>query len=112
LKGKKEMARRKYKITGCAKFFLILLILAPLAYVGASYFNGQDGIQNLKNLLGFGNETNSNNISVSTTDEASENEIYQLNREVERLKKEVEVYESENTRLKRELNDCQDAKSE
>jgi hypothetical protein len=29
-----------------------MLILAPLAYVGASLYNGQDPIQNIKNLFG------------------------------------------------------------
>ena len=43
----------KYKATGCARFFLVLIILAPLAYLGASYYNGEDGIENVKNLLGI-----------------------------------------------------------
>ncbi|MBK8502791.1 MAG: hypothetical protein IPL46_11535 [Saprospiraceae bacterium] len=48
----------KYKTTGCAKFFLILVILAPLAYVGASYFNGQDGIENIKGIFGTSKNAN------------------------------------------------------
>lgn len=32
---------------------LVMTILAPLAYIGASYYNGQDGIQNFKNLIGI-----------------------------------------------------------
>jgi len=44
----------KYKVTGCARFFLVLIILAPLAYLGASYYNGQDGIENVKKLIGIG----------------------------------------------------------
>jgi hypothetical protein len=46
----------KYKATGCARFFLVLIILAPLAYLGASYYNGQDGIENVKSLLGIGDD--------------------------------------------------------
>ena len=44
----------KYKATGCARFFLVLIILAPLAFLGASYYNGEDGIENVKSLLGIG----------------------------------------------------------
>lgn len=43
---------KKYKATGCARFFLVMLILAPLAYIGASYYNGQDPIENIKGLFG------------------------------------------------------------
>ncbi len=46
--------RRKYKVTGCARIFFVLIILAPLAYLGAAYYNGEDGIQNIKNFLGIG----------------------------------------------------------
>ena len=45
------MAAKKLKMTGFARFFIVMLILAPLAYMGASYANGEDGIENLKNLF-------------------------------------------------------------
>ncbi len=45
------MASKKFKLTGFARFFLVMIILAPLAYVGASYANGEDGIENFKNLF-------------------------------------------------------------
>ena len=45
------MATKKFKMTGFARFFIVMLILAPLAYMGASYANGEDGIENLKNLF-------------------------------------------------------------
>ena len=47
----------KYKVTGCARFFVALIILAPLAYLGASYYNGEDGIENVKTLLGIGSSS-------------------------------------------------------
>lgn len=47
----------KYKATGCARFFFVLIILAPLAYLGASYFNGEDGIQNIKDLIGIDDDS-------------------------------------------------------
>jgi len=45
---------RPYKTTGCFRFFVFIIILAPLAYLGASYYHGQDGIQNIKNLFSKG----------------------------------------------------------
>ncbi|MBX2814355.1 MAG: hypothetical protein KTR24_00085 [Saprospiraceae bacterium] len=43
---------RKYKVTGCAKFFFVIIILAPLAYIGASYYNGQDPFDTISNIFG------------------------------------------------------------
>lgn len=41
------MAKAKLKMTGFARFFLVMLVLAPASYIGASYYNGEDGIQNI-----------------------------------------------------------------
>lgn len=38
-------------MTGFARFVLFLLIVGPLAYLGASYYNGEDGWTNLKRAL-------------------------------------------------------------
>ncbi len=46
------MARR-LKLTGFARFFILLVILAPVSYIIASYANGEDGVENLKRLLGI-----------------------------------------------------------
>jgi len=51
------MASKRLRVTGFTRFLLVMVILAPLAYLGASYYNGEDGIQNLKNLLGIGEKT-------------------------------------------------------
>lgn len=48
------MSNKKFKLTGFARFFIAMVILAPMAYIGASYYNGQDGIENLKNLFSKG----------------------------------------------------------
>ena len=46
------MARR-VKATGCGKFFIILVIVVPIAFVGASLFNGKNPIDAFKELLGI-----------------------------------------------------------
>jgi len=47
---------KKYKITGFARFVIVMLFIAPVAFLTASYFNGEDGFQNLKNMLGWEQE--------------------------------------------------------
>lgn len=41
----------RFKVTGFTRFLLIMIILVPLAYVIASYYNGKDGIEELKKLV-------------------------------------------------------------
>ena len=40
--------KNKYKMTGCAKFFIFLLFAAPIAFFASAYFNNEDGFGNLK----------------------------------------------------------------
>jgi len=51
------MAKGKFKATGLARFILFMVVAAPLIFLGASYYNGEDGVQNLKNLIGMGDKT-------------------------------------------------------
>ena len=50
------MANRRLKLTAFSRFLIVMVFLVPLAYIGASYYNGEDGIQNIKELVGM-NET-------------------------------------------------------
>lgn len=43
------MARRK--ATPFARLLLFLIIFLPLAYLGAAYLNGEDGIANIRRLI-------------------------------------------------------------
>lgn len=42
---------RKIRMTPFARFFIFLLFAAPLAFLGASYFRGEDGVAKIKSLL-------------------------------------------------------------
>ena len=121
----------KYKATGCARFFLVLIVLAPLAYLGASYYNGEDGIENVKNLLGIessqSHEEPTNNEEKSAPTESSENkgpqgeksnkdESLDTNEEqaqpahnneeqTNQLKEEIEELKNENKKLHKENED-------
>ncbi|MCB0668668.1 MAG: hypothetical protein KDC80_22740 [Saprospiraceae bacterium] len=91
----------KYKTTGCAKFFLVLVILAPLAYLGASYYNGQDGLGNIKSIFSSGPSDRS--------DETTE-DVYKLKNQLSKYKKDAEFFEKEMHRLEKDLEACQNAK--
>ncbi len=43
--------RKKYKMTGFARFLIFLLIFTPIAYFGASYYNGEDPVAKIKEVL-------------------------------------------------------------
>ena len=43
--------RRKYKMTGCARFFFFLLFFVPVVLIGVSYYNGNNPVQQIKDLL-------------------------------------------------------------
>lgn len=92
----------KYKATGCAKFFFVLIILAPLAYLGASYFNGQDGIENVKGIFG------SDKIE---RHESPEDDVFKLKNQLTKFKKDAEFFEKEKIRLEKELEACQNARN-
>ena len=42
--------RPKYKVTGCARFFLFLVIFIPVVFFGAAYFRGENGMQIIKDF--------------------------------------------------------------
>ena len=42
--------RPKYKVTGCARFFLFLVIFIPIVFFGAAYIRGENGVQIIKDF--------------------------------------------------------------
>lgn len=92
----------KYKTTGCAKFFLVLIILAPIAYLGASYFNGEDGIGKIKEVFSESSDTRSTN--------QGGDDVFKLQNELSKYKKDAEFFEKEKLRLEKELKACQSAR--
>ena len=41
----------KAKMTGFTKFLILMIIVGPLAFLGASYYRGEDGIAAIKSLF-------------------------------------------------------------
>ena len=76
---------KKYKVTGCARLFIILIILAPLTYIGASYINGEDGIDNFKRLIRFEQIFGGNEDSEEDSNDQDTREVKVLKDKIKRL---------------------------
>lgn len=103
---------RKYKVTGFARLFFFMLFLLPAAYFGASYYNGEDGLQNLKDLVGW-EQTTERSVETAETTETIETQVdrdlptdvQSLQQEVSDLQRRVEAMERENKELKDQVFD-------
>lgn len=104
------MARR-IKLTVFSRFLIVMLFLGPLAYMGASYYNGEDGLANLKQLLGIKDapaaleEQTGDVVSLSpeTGTAGSNAEVLRLEQENLELKKQLLAKEEEILQLKKEI---------
>jgi hypothetical protein len=38
----------KYKVTGCARFFVFFIIFIPIVFFGAAYMRGENGVKIIK----------------------------------------------------------------
>jgi len=94
------MAQKKFKTTPFARFLVFLILFTPLAYLGASYYNGQDGIQNLKNLVGLG-EAEAKEQVVHDNPAKKSNDVSEefINGKIDRLKDVIKELEKNNNEL-------------
>lgn len=72
------MARKRYKLTGFARFFIVMLFLAPIAYFTAIYINeGEEGVRRIFE----GNSGNEKTEVITTnTSNKSKNDLKAENR--------------------------------
>ena len=87
---------RRPRATGFTRFLLAMLIIVPIAYLIASYTNGEDGIQNIKEAVGLATPAENELEDAATNDElmqrlrANEQKIEDLERENVRLRRMME----------------------
>lgn len=115
------MSKRPVRVTGFTRFFLVMLLVAPLAYIGANYYNGQDGIGKIKELFHLDNSEmptkkeqvleNSEVVKVNNSSTTSdlEQENQKLREELEFKKKRNDELYRENEELKRKLESAEKA---
>ncbi len=110
------MARRT-RLTGFTRFLIVMIFLVPIAYIGASYYNGQDGLENIKNLIGIGkSETPAATRDAATNPKGLaklEERITQLNQRITELElkngeleSQLEQKDQEMVELKSRLMKC------
>lgn len=113
--------RRKYKMTGCARFFIFLLIFTPLVLIGVNVYNGNNPIDQIKDLLNIekteatvetraeNEEEPSSTISsegiLKSTIETQKSTIKELRKQVEDLEKQLKNKEQEIQFLKQSGNE-------
>lgn len=98
---------RKYKSTGCARIFIVLLIVAPIAFFVASYINGSDPIETIRSAFDS-DETTTTTIQSGKEDATTT----ELKAQIERLQKDVDFYRVESETYKKLLDECQDARTQ
>jgi len=108
------MFMTKAKMTGFTKFLILMIIVGPLAFLGASYYRGEDGVAAIKSLFSNSATTTSpntqeidNNIEkrIDNTDNVLlESQLNKYKDELEQKNRVIDTLYLENARLKSELN--------
>ena len=85
------MSRRnsKKRITPFTKLLLFLLVSTPLIYLGISYATGQDGIGNIKSMVGFNKKTDKDTKSYIPDNSISNEERDQIYQQIEDMKRQL-----------------------
>ena len=87
----------KYKVTGCARFFVFLVLFVPAVFFGAAYFRGENGVQIIKDfyhsIVGGGDKAVERQKG-GTAEEAKDDEKKRLKEEIEEKDKEIEKLKS------------------
>jgi cell division protein FtsB len=99
------MARR-LKSTPFARFLLAMLIIIPLAYFGAAYYNGEDPVEKIKDTLGI-EENKVVQVEDNERVSADAEDSYDLRQEIEQLKERIRDLEEENQLLKEKVHELQ-----
>jgi hypothetical protein len=86
------------RLTGFSRLLIFLLIALPIIYFGASYYNGEDPVANVKGWLGMDEPA-------PTTEPATEAPAPATFEDVSELR-------AENARLRQELADCRQASAQ
>lgn len=95
----------KYKVTGCARFFVFLVLFVPAVFFGAAYVRGENGVQIIKDFyhsIVGGSSVDKGaegEQEAKKAEEVKEAEVAK-DKEIERLKKEIEMKDKEIEKLK------------
>jgi len=90
----------KYKVTGCARFFVFFIIFIPIVFFGAAYFRGENGMKIIKDYY---HQVVGKSDSKSSTDNTydPDERIKELEKELKAANDRIKELEEE---LKKEKN--------
>ncbi len=105
---------KRYRLTGCAKFFIVLIILIPVSLFIASMVVGVDPVEAVRDaweteMMGNKNTTSDDYAADTPVSEGADNPI-QTDVDVEQLEQDLDYYKSQAEQLKKDLEACQNAK--
>ena len=91
-------------MTPFSRLLIFLLFFIPTAYVGASYFNGEDPIANIKGMLGMNDapQTEQSRTAANDSEPATFENVQGLRKEIARLKLDLAVAEEKLARCQAE----------
>jgi len=93
-------------MTVFSRFLLFMIIVVPSAYFGVSYLKGEDGLANLKEMVGIeATTTSSNDSSSASPSTRSNSEIARLKDDLKEKDERIEELYLENETLKKKLRD-------
>lgn len=90
----------KYKMTGFARFFIFIIVATPIVYLIASYYNGEDGLANIKSL--FNKSESIESVSESTDQNKQDVSLIKPNSEALDVTSAKKIIDS----LQQELDEC------
>lgn len=85
--------RKKYKLTGFARFFIFMLFFAPMSYIGVTYYQGENGLEKVKDFFNSF-KTEHAEVSPETPSMSSDEIINMQAQEIELLKQKIEELET------------------
>lgn len=73
-------------MTAFARFLIFLVIFSPIAYLGASYYQGEDGLESISRLL-------KSNTPYQEQIQDKKSEIIELEKRINKLKADISTLE-------------------
>lgn len=97
---------KKARLTVFSRFLIMMLIVGPLAFLGASYYNGEDGLQTVKDLFNQNKDkvTETRTNRTDKTDDDSTYKIRKLEEEVDFKDQQLDKLYKENEALKKKID--------
>jgi peptidoglycan hydrolase CwlO-like protein len=94
------MRRNRIRVTGFTRFLLVMIIVVPLAYLGASYINGEDGMSKIQSW--FKGEKTTERVETNRNNSNRGNNTANFNEEFEALQQTINSMNDRLDQLSRE----------